>query len=59
MPSETDQDVLERETSLVGHWLRLHLPMWGGRGLISSWGARIPHALVGPKISKIILKNKF
>ena len=28
MPSETDQEILKRETSLVVYWLRLYLPMW-------------------------------
>ena len=32
------------QTSLMVQWLRIHLPMQVGIGLIPHWGIKIPHA---------------
>ena len=40
-----------RGISLVIQWLRLHLPVQGGSGLIPCWEAKISHSL-GPKKPK-------
>ena len=34
----------EMGTSLVGQWLRIHLPMQGDMGSIPGWRTKIPHA---------------
>ena len=34
----------EMGTSLVGQWLRIHLPMQGNMGSIPGWRTKIPHA---------------